>query len=66
MPVRVRIEDILWTTLRAIDASKDERRSTLPVTKLKREMLRTIALLNAAKLEVIVSRRRAEEPNDAA
>lgn len=40
--------------LRAINASEDERRSELPVLRLKREMLRTIGELNARHPDMII------------
>lgn len=66
MAYRVRVQDILGTTLSAIDRLDDQQKNSAPVQKLKREMLRTIALLSVTRLQVVPPRRAAGSPDEAA
>jgi hypothetical protein len=45
------IIDILWAAVRAIDASDDFRKESPAVQTVKRDLLRTISQLEAAKAE---------------
>lgn len=71
------VSEILWATLRALDASPDPHKEIEPVLELERQILRTIVLLGSkmpdrnyieqiARLELIFLKRDANEPEDAA
>ncbi len=60
------VEGILRATLLTIDASADDYKNTPPVQMLKVEILRTITLLNAARLEATASRLASFGPDEAA
>lgn len=66
MKVEFDLVDLLWSTLRGIDASTDARRRAPTVLRLEQQIARALAELDGASAEVIVLQRAAVEPDDAA
>lgn len=71
------VGEILWATLRALDASPDPRKEIEPVLELERQILLTIIMLGSKateknyveqieRLELLFPKRDANEPEDAA
>lgn len=71
------VSEILWATLRALDASPDPHKDIEPVLELERQILRTIILLGSkasernyieqiARFELIFPMRDSNDPEDAA